>query len=125
MTSGIRDLSRSDCFYSRRHDVKCHTDCAHRGGYQHCEYQLRPSKCGCITIIGMLVGTPAGVTAAAAPGTIAERDFTTISWIVCARSRQSPCQKLVSDPPPAGLAWHRPQRIATNKLPDMLTPAAI
>ena len=92
MTSGIRDLSRSDCFYSRRHDVKCHTDCAHRGGYQHCEYQLRPSKCGCITIIGMLVGTPAGVTAAAAPGTIAERDFTTISWIVCARSRQSPCQ---------------------------------
>ena len=45
-----------------------------------------------ITIIGMLVGTPAGVTAAAAPGTIAERDFTTISWIVCARSRQSACQ---------------------------------
>ena len=33
--------------------------------------------------------------------------------------------KLVSDPPPAGLAWHWPQRIATNKLPDMLTPAAI
>src|SRR6516225_7997490 len=67
--SGIRDLSRSDCFYSRRHDVKCHTDCAHRGGYQHCEYQLRPSNAG------MLVGTPAGVTAAAAPGTIAERGF--------------------------------------------------